>query len=142
MTGAFTTTRRIEFADTDMAGLIHFSCFYRLMEEAEHEFLRSLGTSVIDRQDDGTTISWPRLSAECSFHAPVLFEDELDIRISVRHLGNSSLTLAYEFRRHEALVADGVMKTVCCLVADRGELKSLAIPEPLRSRLAELEVAE
>ncbi|MBQ16449.1 MAG: 4-hydroxybenzoyl-CoA thioesterase [Planctomycetaceae bacterium] len=142
MAQAFTTTRRIEFADTDMAGLIHFSCFYRLMEEAEHEFLRSMGTSVIDRQDDGTTVSWPRLSAECSFHAPVLFEDELEIRISVRHLGNSSLTLAYEFRRDESLVAQGVMKTVCCQVTGGSELKSMTIPEPLHSRLAELEVAE
>lgn len=142
MAVAFSTTRRIEFADTDMAGLIHFTCFYRLMEEAEHEFLRSLGTRIVDRRDDGTTISWPRVSAACSFHAPAVFEDELEIRIMVEHVGTSSLTLAHEFRRGDTLVADGVMKTVCCLVGEEGELRAVEIPEPLRTRLSDLQVME
>ncbi|MEE8147584.1 MAG: hypothetical protein V3T24_08275, partial [Longimicrobiales bacterium] len=52
------TRRRIEFADTDMGGIVHFARFFVFMETAEHEFLRSLGTSV-DRHVDGHRISWP-----------------------------------------------------------------------------------
>ncbi|MEM9599354.1 MAG: acyl-CoA thioesterase, partial [Acidobacteriota bacterium] len=33
------TRRRIEFADTDMARIVHFSRFFDFMEAAEHEFL-------------------------------------------------------------------------------------------------------
>ena len=44
----FRCRQRVEFADTDMAGIVHFSNFFRYMERAEHEFLRSLGLSVHD----------------------------------------------------------------------------------------------
>ena len=30
-----------EFCDTDMAGIVHFANFFRFMESAEVEFLRS-----------------------------------------------------------------------------------------------------
>ena len=79
MPAAFTTTRCVEFADTDMAGIIHFTTFFRMMESAEHEFLRSLGTSVVDKhpEDGSGAIGWPRREAQCEFHSPAVFEDEL-----------------------------------------------------------------
>ena len=42
----FKLTRRIEFAETDMAGIVHFANFYRMMEVTEHAFFRSLGFSL------------------------------------------------------------------------------------------------
>ena len=56
------TKRRIEFAETDMAGIAHFSSFFRYMEEVEHAYFRSLGISVVHQQDNGQ-LSWPRVSA-------------------------------------------------------------------------------
>ena len=46
MPAPFRTTRRVEFADTDMAGIVHFANFFRYMEAAEVEFLRARGLSV------------------------------------------------------------------------------------------------
>lgn len=43
----FKATRRVEFSDTDMAGIVHFSAFFRYFETVEHSFIRSLGFSVI-----------------------------------------------------------------------------------------------
>jgi len=43
MPASFRTTRRVEFGDTDMAGIVHFARFFCFMESAEHEMLRSLG---------------------------------------------------------------------------------------------------
>ena len=142
MATAFTTSRRVEFADTDMAGLIHFSCFYRYMEEVEHAFLRSLGRRVIETQDDGTTVSWPRVSAECSFHAPAHFEDELEVRLSVTRIGKSSLTLGYDFWKQEIQVASGSIKTVCCRIDDSHELTAIEIPADLRDVLQSAVVSE
>ena len=142
MTVAFATTRRVEFADTDMAGLIHFATFYRMMESVEHEFLRSLGTSVVARTEDGSMIGWPRLAAECEFHSPAYFEDELDVAITVVALGRASLTMAYDFHRGETRIASGRMKTVCCVVQKGEGLSSIAIPVELRSRVDELVEAE
>lgn len=138
MSVAFTTTRRVEFADTDMAGLVHFTTYYRMMESVEHEFLRSLGTSVLNRDDDGRTVSWPRLAAECEFHAPALFEDELEISVRVASLGRSSLVLKYEFRRGDDRIANGRMKTVCCEVQEGEALKAIEISVELKSQLATL----
>ena len=41
----YTTTKKIEFSETDMAGLVHFSNYFRYMEVAERDFFESLGLS-------------------------------------------------------------------------------------------------
>ena len=43
MTEPFRTRRRVEFADTDMAGIAHFANFFRWMEAAEVDYLASRG---------------------------------------------------------------------------------------------------
>jgi len=43
----FKATRQVEFSETDMAGIMHYSNFFRFMETAEHGFYRSLGFSVV-----------------------------------------------------------------------------------------------
>ena len=138
MAVSYTTSRRVEFADTDMAGLIHFVTFYRMMESVEHEFFRSMGTSVMSRDENGLRRGWPRLGAECEFHAPAYFEDELSIAVTVEKLGCSSLTLSYEFHRDETRIASGRMKTVCCVVDTGGKLSSIEMPIELRNRLKKM----
>ena len=58
MTTEFSITRRVEFSETDLAGIMHFTNFYRWMEICEHEFLRSLGLSV-DMEDENGRFGWP-----------------------------------------------------------------------------------
>ena len=87
MPAQFTTTYRVEFCDTDVAGIVHFANFYRYMEQAEHEYFRSLGLSIMQSQEDGSVIGWPRVSASCSFEAPAYFEDVLEIRMNVARKG-------------------------------------------------------
>merc|ERR1712000_500414 len=87
----FQTRRKIEFSDTDMAGIVHFSRFFIFMETAEHEFLRSLGTSV-DTEDLGHKIGWPRLSASCDYLKPIKFEDEIGIHLTIIRKGTKSLS--------------------------------------------------
>ena len=70
MASFFKSTRRVEFYETDMAGIVHFSNFYKWMEQCEHEFFRSLGLSIVRNQPDGSTIGWPRVSSQCRFESP------------------------------------------------------------------------
>ncbi|HSQ55857.1 MAG TPA: thioesterase family protein, partial [Gemmata sp.] len=86
---AFTTTRRVEFGDTDMAGIVHFANFFRFMESAETEFLRSKGLTVSWR-DMGKKIGFPRVAASCDFQKPALFEDVLTIAVEVEKVGGKS----------------------------------------------------
>jgi YbgC/YbaW family acyl-CoA thioester hydrolase len=137
MKAQFTTTRRVEFSDTDMAGIIHFSAFYRFMEEAEHAFFRSLGLSVMLKQADGSVIGWPRVSATCTFEAPAYFEDVLEIGLNVTRKGAKSLTIDYEFWRGETRIAHGRMKTACCLCRHDAPLQSIEIPAEYGEKIQE-----
>lgn len=137
MPSRFTLTRRVAFAETDMAGIVHFANFYRYMEEAEHAFFRSVGRSISERQPDGTIIGWPRVSAACNFKAPVFYEDVIEIRVFVERIGVKSLTMRYEFFRCETLLAKGTMKIVCCVFRPGGPMESIPIPPDFLAVLEE-----
>lgn len=138
----FVSHRRVEFADTDMAGIIHFSSYYQYMEEAEHAFFRSLGLSVMISQGDGSVIGWPRVSASCNFEAPTRFEDMLEIRLTVERKGVKSLTIRYEFWRGSVRVAHGRMKTACCICSHNAPLESIPIPTEINRLIPELDPKE
>jgi 4-hydroxybenzoyl-CoA thioesterase/acyl-CoA thioester hydrolase len=132
----FRTRRRIEFVDTDMGGIVHFSRYFIFMETAEHEFLEALGTSVaLDL--DGKQIGWPRVSVSCEYRSPARFGETLDIHLSVRRKGKKSMTYEVEFRVDERLVAVGRATSVCCELAPGEEVRSIPIPDFLRDRLEE-----
>src|SRR4051812_26871541 len=102
----FSLTRRIQFAETDLAGILHFSNFFRLMEEVEHAFYRSLGLSVV-MHHEGQEIGWPRVSATCEYAGPVKFEDELQLTLRITRLGDKSLTYEVDFNLAARRVATG-----------------------------------
>ena len=68
----FKLIRQVEFAETDLAGIMHYSNFFRFMEAAEHAFFRSLGFSIHE-VDQYENIGWPRVHATCNFSHPLRF---------------------------------------------------------------------
>jgi 4-hydroxybenzoyl-CoA thioesterase/acyl-CoA thioester hydrolase len=136
---AYTTERRIEFRDTDAAGIVHFSAFFALMESAEHEMLRSLGLTVFpdfsDISEDGP-VTWPRVSASCDYTSAARFEDVLQISVRVGEMGKSSVKHHFDFSRDGAKIAAGSMTAVCCRLQG-GRLEKAAIPESIRQLLAQ-----
>src|SRR5438128_5217526 len=95
----FKAVRRVEFSETDMAGIVHFSNFFRFMETAEHGFYRSLGFSVAMEKTLG--LGWPRVKAECEYKHPLRFEDVVEIRLLVRKVGARSITFDFHFSKNE-----------------------------------------
>jgi YbgC/YbaW family acyl-CoA thioester hydrolase len=134
MTAPFQTTRRIEFADTDMAGIVHFANFFRFMEAAEVEFLRSRGLSVV-LVWEGERISFPRVSASCDYLRPASFEEVLDVIVRLHKLGRKSVTYAFEFSKGGEVVARGQVSSVCCRVGTGVRLEAVEIPASIRERL-------
>lgn len=118
---------------------MHFSNFYRFMEQAEHAFFRSLGLSIMEKQADGATIGWPRVSASCRFIAPANHGDELEIRVWVTRKGVKSLTFKIEFHHDGKQLAHGQLKTVCCLVRHGHPLESIEIPAAYSDLIHEAE---
>src|SRR6478672_494521 len=95
----FTTTRRVQFSETDMAGIVHFANFFRWMEETEHAYFRTLGFKIVNKEPDGQVIGWPRVSCSCSYSAPARYDELIDCRLEVERVGHRSLTYQIEFWR-------------------------------------------
>lgn len=139
---AFIARRRVEFAQTDMAGIVHFANFYRWMEEAEHDFFRSHGLKIMERQAQGPYIGWPRVSASCHYEAPARHEDEIEIRVSVERVGFKSVSFLHEIFSGERRLAYGRMKIACCLCHHDGTLISIEIPAEYRRAFESVVVAK
>lgn len=139
---AYVARRRVEFANTDMAGIVHFANFYRWMEEAEHELFRSLDLRIMEKQEDGTYIGWPRVSASCHYEAPAYHDNLLDIKIVVERIGVKSLTFFVEFFCGEKRLAYGRMKTACCICGSDNGLTSIVIPDEIRSKFESCLITE
>jgi len=134
MSDEFQYNRRVEFCETDAAGIAHFSAYFQYMEQAEHAFLRHIGTSVI-AEDEGGTISWPRVNAYCDYTDPVSFEDVLDVIVRIERLGTKSVTYTFDFRLRETRVATGKMTAVCSRIAHGKPPASMPIPSWLVERM-------
>ena len=130
----FRTTRRVEFGDTDMAGIVHFANFFRFMESAEVEFLRSRGLSVAMIWE-GMKIGFPRVSASCDYLRPIRFQDVVEVTVSLHKLGRTSATYAFEFFKDGELIAKGQVSSVCCRVLEGHQIESMPIPPALREKL-------
>lgn len=131
--------RRVEFRDTDAAGIVHFSVFFTCMEQAEHELFRAIGLSVM-MEHEGANISWPRVSAHCDYSGSFRFEQTMRIETGIEKIGNSSLHLLFRFFRDSQELAVGRLTTVCCMI-DQHPPKSIPIPDRIRGKLAPYVIA-
>jgi acyl-CoA thioester hydrolase len=134
----FKIVRRVEFAETDLAGIMHYSNYFRFMETAEHGFFRSLGFSIVTRHVE-PPVGWPRVHAECDFKLPLHFEDEVEVRLIVT--GKRSKSLNYEFRftklnaQPPIEVARGRLTVVCVTHHSSGKMSACTIPREIADRI-------
>ena len=138
MAHSFKLQRRVEFSETDMAGIVHFSNFFRYMEAAEHAFFRSIGVSIAPGGAD--SVGWPRVHADCDFRKPLRFEDTVEIELLVREKRERSLVYTVIFRKvnadpvHE--VARGSLAVACIRKdAATGTMTSIPIPADIADRI-------
>ena len=127
MAHSYTTTRRVTFAETDLAGILHFSNYFRYMEEAEHAFFRSLGFRVHSCERSGAW-GWARRSASCDYQRPLRYEDEVELRLRVKEKRKKALVYQVRFVLDGAEVARGEVIAVCVAKAEDGQLRAAEIP--------------
>jgi YbgC/YbaW family acyl-CoA thioester hydrolase len=136
MTSEFRMRRIVEFADTDMAGIVHFSNYFRYMEACEHAFFRSLGL-FLHRHEGSEMVGLARVDAECQYLAPLRYQDEVEMHLVVREKRASSLTYDFTFTR-----TSGAGEGECCargkltVVCVRGRpgvdrMRATALPEEI-----------
>lgn len=137
----FHSRRVVEFAETDAAGIVHFAVFFRWMEAAEHAFLRSLDLPILSREDEREH-GWPRVRAQCAYHAPVRFGDTVHVHLAVKELKDHGIVYAFRFATigegEPVICARGELTT---LIVERASaaapMKAILLPDEFRSLLTE-----
>lgn len=131
-------TRRVEFSETDMAGIMHYSNYYRFMETAEHAFFRSLGFSIVTQMTD-PPVGWPRVHARCDFKRPLHFEDEVEVWLLVKEKRSKALTYQFRFRKPAdptgVEIAIGEITVVCVQRQSDGGMKAVTIPKEIADQI-------
>ena len=138
-----TLTDRVQFADTDMAGIVHFSNFFRDMERVEHDFFRAIGMSIWDGHNevaDGERVGWPRVHASCDYKAPLHFEEEFTMELLVEEVRKKSLRYLIRFWKKDGTLSAEGRIIAACVQRDKatGKMKAVNIPERI---LAKIEAA-
>jgi len=71
MSKDFHHRRMIEFVDTDMAGIVHFSNYFKYMELTEYVLFRHENLDMMHHRDGGK-LAWPRVHVECDYRKPLI----------------------------------------------------------------------
>jgi acyl-CoA thioester hydrolase len=132
MPAEFIYRRRVQFAETDMAGIVHFSMYLRYMEEAEHALWRSVGLRIASPD---TGLGFPRVAASCEFKASLRFEEEFDVHVRVEAVGRRSIRYGFTLRRGEDILATGSMTSVSVETVPGGTARSIELPPEVIARL-------
>jgi acyl-CoA thioester hydrolase len=115
---------RVAWVDTDAGGRIHFTAAFRWAEAAETALMRRLG--VLDGWGN-----YPRRHVEAEYRKVLVFEDEVEVRLRVERVGNTSITYAWDISSDGEVHVNGRHTVVH--VDDDGAPAPL--PEPLRAAL-------
>jgi acyl-CoA thioester hydrolase len=137
----FSHRRLVEFADTDLAGIMHFANFFRFVESAEHAFFRSLGHPVHTARGAAHE-GWPRLEVACKYLKPARFEQTLETCLRIEELRTSSLRYSFWIfgadDPNRLLVASGTCSIIHVeLDTQAHDIRKTPIPAALRQLLEE-----
>jgi YbgC/YbaW family acyl-CoA thioester hydrolase len=124
-------TRRVQFYEVDSAGIVHFSWFFRYMEEAEHALWREAGLSIAP---SGSEIGFPRLSTTFDFHRPLRFEDEFEVHIRIAAINRKTIQYSCSVTKAGERIATGALTIACVRKGPNHTMSSIPLPEDIVTR--------
>lgn len=123
--------RRVSFSDVDVAGIVHFSWFFRYMEDAEHALWREAGLSIVL---PGREVVFPRVSATFEYHRPLRFEDEFDIHIRIAAIAEKTMRYDCAIMLGATRIATGSITIACATKLADGTMKAVPFPPDIAAR--------
>jgi len=124
--------RRVNFYETDAAGIVHFSAFFRYMEEAEHALWREAGLSIHPSEGD---IGFPRVATSFEFHRPLRFEQEFDVCMRIVAMTRKTIRYACLVTLGETKIATGSLTIACVRCRPNEPMKAIEIPQGITACL-------
>jgi YbgC/YbaW family acyl-CoA thioester hydrolase len=132
VSASFRYRRQVQFAETDMAGIVHFSRYFRFMEEAEHALWRAAGRSIAPADP---VHGWPRVAAAFDYKRPLRFEDQFTVSVRISAVSRRTIQYGFELRRDLTFIGHGTITVACVTVDANGVMASVDLPEGLVDQL-------
>jgi YbgC/YbaW family acyl-CoA thioester hydrolase len=127
----FVYRRRVQFPETDATGIVHFTNYFKYVEEAEHAMWRAVGLSIAGK--DGA-VGWPRVAASFEYRKPLRFEDEFDVHLRIVEKTPKTMRYGAELRKDGELIGEGSL-TIICVQRRPGEpMQAADIPPEIGDR--------
>jgi len=131
---AYVFSGRVDFADTDAAGLVHFSNFFRFVERAEAAWLGSMGVTQFETLADGGFRGFPKVNVQCDFRAPLKAGDAFAVRLLFVGSGRSSFTYSFAVLANGpqgSAAAEGRITLACVESVGASGMISVPLPDAL-----------
>jgi acyl-CoA thioesterase FadM len=118
--------RRVEWMDTDAAGIYHWTTAFRFAESAEAALHTALGIA------DVTFGATPRVHVEADFERALVFNEVVEVDLAVRAVGRTSVEYGLVITGGAGPAVAGTIKA--CFI-DRSTRRAVPWPDEIRERL-------
>lgn len=126
-------TFKVEWGDTDAAGIVFYPNYYRWMDNSTHAFFETIGySSVVMFEEERKGI--PILEANCRFFSPSFFGNRIEVTSEIAEIRDKVFKIEHTFRREETLLAQGY-EVRAWADFSTGKPKAQPIPDELREKL-------
>jgi acyl-CoA thioester hydrolase len=126
---------RVNFGDTDTAGIVYYPNYFKWFDIAGHQFFRSIGLPPLKLMKEQQIIL-PLLQADCTFEHPLYYDDVVTIKTEVEEINRKTVKLKHEVFRGEMRTGYG-FEVRGWVKEDSGRIFAVPIPDDVRKLLEE-----
>ncbi|MBU8908220.1 acyl-CoA thioesterase [Desertibacillus haloalkaliphilus] len=126
---------RVNWGDTDKAGIVYYPNYFKWFDIAGHQFFRSCELSPLDLEEKHGIIL-PLLDVHCTFENPLLYDDIITIKTSVEEINNKTIKLSHQIFKGDTRTGVGHELRGWVKQQDN-DIKAVPIPEDVISILNE-----
>ena len=121
---------RVYYEDTDAQGVVYYANYFRFMERARTEWLRSLGVDMVRLQDEERRI-FVVAEVQTKFHAPARLADDIVVTACLNSQTRVSFDIEQKIYRENTdgdMLISGIVKAA---YLDADTMRPQRIPSSL-----------
>ena len=128
---------RVRWVDTDVAGVMHYTNFFRYFEACEQEFYRSLGATHAKIREK-YKVMLPRVEAHCVYRVACKYDDLIEVVMKVKEITDKTVTYEFQLNKKETnqLAAEGYLKCIAVDLNWKAALLPTEVAGILRENMA------
>jgi enediyne biosynthesis thioesterase len=129
---AYEYRHTVGFEETNLVGNVYYVNHLRWQGRCREMFLRDHAPSVLEELSRGLALVTTNVS--CEYLEELAAFDEVTIRMTLGAMGQSRVTMNFEYWRGSTLIARGTQQ-VACMRRENGAMVPAALPMELRAAL-------